>query len=116
MSPENTDPSEVKEKGKEWLLCGLEDSRNRLMEYLEKNDVSNPKSMKNRELKNYDDPKVEKIDKRAVDDGYLSGKWEFPILPEKVDEVWSDIRNLVEQDRIWGAQVTTEWIREKKDS
>ncbi|MEF8834639.1 MAG: putative phosphothreonine lyase domain-containing protein [Candidatus Thermoplasmatota archaeon] len=116
MSPINENPSEVKEKGKEWLLCGLEDSPDRVNEYIEENDVSDPESMKKAHLKDYKNPKVKKIDKRAVDDAYLSGKWEVPVLPERVDDVWSKIRNLVHEDKIWGAQVTTRWIREKKDS
>jgi len=98
------------------LLCGLEDSRDRLNEYIEKNDVSDPKAMNNAELDGYDNPKVKKIDRRAVDDTYLSGKWEITVLPEKVDDFWREIRILVEKDKIWGAQVTTEWLRDKKDS
>jgi len=116
MSRERKKPSEVSEEGKEWLLCGLEESRDRLNEYIEKNDVSNPECMDDDDLDGYKDPKVEKIDRRAVDDTYLSGKWEIPVLPEKVDDFWRKIRNLVEDDKIWGAQVTTKWIREKKDS
>ncbi len=115
MSSNNAAPSEVKEKGKEWLLCGLEESRDRLIEYIEKNDVSDPKSMKNSDLGDYDDPKVEKIDRRAADDAYLSGKWEILVFEEEVDDFWVEIKNLVDEDKIWGAQVTTKWIKEKKD-
>lgn len=116
MSTEGKDPSEVKEKGKEWLLCGLEDSGDRLPSYIEKNQVSDPKDMDTEELKDYENPKVEKIDKRAVEDGYLSGKWEVPVLPENVDEIWTDLKELVEHNEIWGAQVTTRWIVEKRDN
>ncbi len=116
MSREKEKPSEVKKEGKEWLLCGLEDSRNRLLDYIEENDVSDPGSMENSDLGGYSNPKVEKIDKRAVDDVYLSGKWEALVSPRKVDEVWNKIKSLVEDDKIWGAQVTTKWIREKKES
>ena len=73
MSRERKKPSEVSEEGKEWLLCGLEECRDRLSEYIEKNDVSDPKSMDDDDLDGYKDPKVEKIDRRAVDDAYLSG-------------------------------------------
>ncbi len=116
MSTETEKSSEVESEKKEWVLCGLEDSRDRLIEYIEKNDVSDPESMKTDHLDDYHDPKVEKIDKRAIGDCYLSGKWEVPVLPEKVDELWSEIKNLVDKNKIWGAQVTTEWIRDKKDS
>ncbi len=116
MSSKNTTPSKVKEEGKEWLLYGLEDSRSRLIEYVAENDVSDPDSMKNTDLDGYNNPKVKKIDRRATDDMYLSGKWEILVLPEKVDDVWSEIKNMIDENKIWGAQVTTKWIREKKGS
>ncbi|MFW5928112.1 MAG: putative phosphothreonine lyase domain-containing protein [Thermoplasmatota archaeon] len=116
MSTESKSPSEVKEEGKEWLLCGLEDSPNRLTKYIEENDVSDPESMKNTDLGDYDDSKVKKIDRRAVDDTYLSGKWEIQVQSENVDGLWEEIKKLVDRYEIWGAQVTTRWIKEKKDA
>ncbi len=116
MSIKSKDPSKVKEEGKEWLLCGLEDSTDRLTEYIEENDVLDPESMKNTELDDYDNPKVKKIDRRAMDDGYLSGKWEIRVQPEDVDSLWEEIKMLVDRYEIWGAQVTTKWIKEKKDA
>jgi len=115
MSRKRKDPSKVREEGKEWLLCGLEDCRDRLIEYIEENDVLDPDSLKNADLEGYDNPKVKKIDRRAVDDGYLSGKWEIQVQPEDVDGLWEEIEKLVDGYEIWGAQVTTKWIREKKE-
>ncbi len=115
MSSEDRKPSEIKEEGRDWLLCGLEECEDRLSPYIEENSVFDPKSMGTEKLKGYEDPKVEEIDRRAIEDGYLSGKWEASILPENIDEVWRDIRELVEENKLWGAQVTTKWIREKRN-
>lgn len=115
MSAEGQAPSKTEEKGKQWLLCGLKDSEDRLPDYIEKNEVSDPDAMDAEELEDYENPKVKKIDKRAIEDGYLSGKWEAPILPEKVDQVWGDIKELVNNHKIWGAQVNTKWIVNERD-
>lgn len=109
-------PSEIEDEGKEWLLWGLKKSRERLDDYLEMNEVLDPESMDKDEFSfPEDDLKAKDIDRRAVEDGYLSGKWEFSIPPRKVDEVWREIKKLVSDYKIWGGQVTTKWIREKKD-
>ncbi len=115
MSVDGESPSNSKESCKEWLLCGLEDSSDRLPTYIEKNRVSDPEDMTFEELDGYDNPKVENIDRRAIEDGYLSGKWEFDVPPEEVDQVWSAVKELIEENKIWGAQVTTRWIMEKRD-
>ncbi|MBS3816389.1 MAG: DUF1917 domain-containing protein [Candidatus Thermoplasmatota archaeon] len=115
MSEEDRYPSEVKGEGKDWLLCGLKRSGDRLEEYLEINDVSHPEKIKEDELPEEEEPKVKKIDKRAIDDEYLSGKWELTVSPEEVDDVWENIKRLISEGKIWGGQVTTRWIREKRD-
>ncbi|MFP4001886.1 MAG: putative phosphothreonine lyase domain-containing protein [Candidatus Natronoplasma sp.] len=114
MSTEEKDPSKVEER-KEWLLCGLEDSRDRLPDYIEENQVSDPKTMDCEELDDYENPKVEEIDKSAVEDEYLSGKWEIAVSSEKVDQVWNDVKKLIEKNKIWGAQVNTRWIVDKRN-
>ncbi len=115
MIESDKSPSEAEKRGKEWLLCGLERSSDRLDKYLEKNDVTDPDEMEKKELDDYDNPKVKDIDERALNDEYLSGKWELSALPEDVDTIWNEIKRLVENEKVWGAQVTTNWIREKRD-
>lgn len=114
MKEQNELPSKVEEKGREWLFCGLKDSEERLEEYLEMNDALDPESLGKSELPDEEDPKVRKINKRAAVDGYLSGKWEFSVPPKNVDSIWSEIKKLISQGKIWGGQVSTEWIRKKQ--
>ncbi len=117
MTESNIDdalPSDT--EGREWIMNGLKKSGERLEEYLEKNQVQDPEKVRFEPDQNSDrDPKVKKIDKRAVEDGYLSGKWELFVCPDKVDEVWMKIKELISEYKIWGGQVTTDWIREKRD-
>ncbi len=109
-------PSQVEEEGKEWILWGLKKSQERLMDYIENNDVLDPESMdKDGSCLADEDPKVKDIDRRAVEDGFLSGKWEVSVAPDEVDEVWLEIKRLISDYKIWGGQVTTRWIKEKKD-
>ncbi len=116
MTESDKNPSEVREQGNKWLLCGLEKSGDRLENYLEENKVQDPEGMDKSELEGYENPKVKNIDERALDDGYLSGKWEFSVLPENVDNIWDEIKTLIEEEQVWGAQVTTKWIRKETDS
>ncbi len=119
MKSKNRDPlpSQADEEGKGWILCGLKKSEERLEDYLDINDVRFPKKADEEEehFSEVVDPKVKKIDKRAIDDGYLSGKWELAISPKKVDDIWISIKELIHEYKIWGGQVSTRWLREKKD-
>lgn len=108
-------PSKSEEKGVTWLTLGLERASDRLDEYIEKNDVIHPDNLKEKHLPEMDDPKVEKIDHQAKDDGYLSGKWIIQVKPENIDEIWGIIDDLVSNSLIWGAQVSTKWLREKRE-
>ncbi len=115
MSKNEVSPSKCEKKGKKWILYGLKDSKSRLEDYIKENDVSDPNSKDKIELEDYDNQKVKDIDRRALTDGYLSGKWEMEIDPKRVDEVWDLIKKLIDKNQIWGAQVTTRWIREERD-
>ncbi len=114
MKKDDEVPTEVDDEGKEWLLCGLENCQDRLKSYIKTNDVVDPDNVKVDDLPDEKEPKVKKIDKRASRDGYLSGKWELFVSPKRVDSIWEEIRKLISGGKIWGGQVTTKWIREKR--
>ena len=114
MESKGTSPSRCNDEGKKWILCGLERSEDRLDEYIEENNVERSYPQDKVESKNYDNEKVKKIDKRAIDDGYLSGKWEVKIDTKRIDDIWEIITKMVDENDIWGAQVTTNWIRQEK--
>ncbi|MFW6144075.1 MAG: hypothetical protein ACOC55_00705, partial [Candidatus Natronoplasma sp.] len=79
-------PSEADTEGREWIVSGLKKSGERLEKYMEVNEVEDPNEMdEDKSSFPEEDPKVRKIDQRAVKDGYLSGKWEITIEPQKVD-------------------------------
>ncbi len=108
-------PSKSEKEGVTWLTLGLERASDRLNEYVEKNDVIHPDELEEEHLTDTDDPQVEKIDQQAKNDGYLSGKWVIQVKPEDIDEIWETLDELVSDSLIWGAQVSTKWLREKKD-
>jgi len=108
-------PSKSEEEGETWLTLGLERASDRLNKYIEKNDVIHPDNLKEEHLPETDDPQVEKIDLQAKDDGYLSGKWIIQVKPEDIDDIWGTLDELIKDSLVWGAQVSTKWLREKKD-
>ncbi len=115
MKENGKNPSKVDDEGREWLLCGLENSEERLKDYLNMNDVLDPEGLEDDDLPEEEDPKVKNIDRRACSDGYLSGKWKLSVSPKNVDGIWNEIRKLISKGKIWGGQVTTEWIRKKRN-
>ena len=108
-------PSKSDKEGVTWLTVGLERASDRLNEYIEKNDVIHPDELEEKHLPDTDEPQVEKIDLQAKDDGYLSGKWIIQVKPEKIDDIWKILDELVSNSLIWGAQVSTKRLRKKKD-
>lgn len=108
-------PSKIEEEGVTWLTLGLERASDRLEEYIEKNDVIHPDDLEEEHLPDTDDPQVDKIDHQAKEDGYLSGKWIIKVDPKDIDEIWETINQLVSDSLIWGAQVSTKWLREKRE-
>ena len=106
-------PTSVDDRDEYWLLEGLKKSSERLDEYIEKNNVLHPEDMDESDLPQSENEEIEKIDKEALDTGYLSGRWRVNVPVHEIDGLWEKVRELVATYEIWGAQVTTTWGRKR---
>ncbi len=97
-------------------MVGLKEASNRLETYLSKNKVKHPDDAQVEDIPDDEDEEVRRIDKQALEDDYLSGRWITYLRSERVDGVWKELNRLIEKDLVWGAKVTTDWLRDQRDA
>lgn len=110
-------PTEITDEGRYWLRVKAETGfpRNARDRYFEKHGVTRPAETTNADLPLADDDGMAAIDRLALDETYLSGKWIVERSPEAVDEFWRGIVDDVAAERFWDAKVTTRFGREAFD-
>lgn len=107
-------PTEITDQGWYWLrvkdVTGF--PRNARDGYFPRHDVTRPAATKSTDLPSADDDRMAAIDRLALDETYLSGKWIVERPPEAIDEFWTAVVDDVDAERFWDAKVTTRFGRE----
>ncbi|MFW6041119.1 MAG: putative phosphothreonine lyase domain-containing protein [Thermoplasmatota archaeon] len=106
-------PSKIIKKDDDWIFTGLKNKDERLDKYLKKNSVKDPEDLTENDLPATDNDKVRKLDEEALDTGYLSGRWNVPVVRSEIDDLWKKIEDLVSDYMIWCAQVSKNSSRVK---
>lgn len=107
-------PTEIADEGWYWLrvkdVTGF--PRNARDGYFPKHDVTRPTETTAATLPSATEESVGDIDRLALDETYLSGKWIIERSPDAVDDFWNAIVDDVAAERFWDAKVTTRFGRE----
>jgi len=105
----DTDPTEVTEEGRYWLRAQRVTGYPRIARdsYFPKHGVKRPAAVTEADLPETDDEAVAELDREALDEGYVSGKWQVKAPEESIPELWAGILDDIEAERLWDAKVAT---------
>lgn len=59
-------------------------------------------------------PSVKDIDKDALAEENLTGKWMIFVSPDEIDEVWENVCEFIDNKTFWLVKASTNWARKKK--
>lgn len=104
-----TDPTEITEEGRYWLRAQRVTGYPRIARdtYFPKHDVERPAAITESDLPEADDQAVAELDREALAEGYVSGKWQVKAAKSDVSELWAGILDNIEAEQIWDAKVAT---------
>jgi hypothetical protein len=107
--PIDRPPTAITEEGWHWLRAkhatGL--PRSARDAYFPDHDVTRPADLGDADLPPADNDAVLKLDREALELGYVSGKWVVPRNPDVVDEFWAAVVEDVEAGEFWDAKTPT---------
>ncbi|WP_049906214.1 putative phosphothreonine lyase domain-containing protein [Halorubrum aidingense] len=102
-------PTEITDEGWHWLrakdVTGF--PRNARDGYFPRHGVARPAATTSADLPPAENERMADIDRLALEETYLSGKWLVERPPEETDGLWEDIVADVAAGRFWDAKVTT---------
>ena len=104
-----TDPTEITEEGRYWLRAQRVTGYPRIARdtYFPKHDVKRPAAITEADLPETDEEAVAELDREALTEGYVSGKWQVLAPEEAVSALWADVLEDVQKEVIWDAKVAT---------
>ncbi|AGN00217.1 hypothetical protein L593_01320 [Salinarchaeum sp. Harcht-Bsk1] len=104
-----TDPTEITEDGRYWLRAQRVTGYPRIARdtYFPKHGVQRPADVTEADLPETDDEAVAELDREALAEGYVSGKWQVMAPEEDVPALWADVLDDIEKEVIWDAKVAT---------
>lgn len=102
-----TAPSEATTEGRYWLIQvgdhGYED-------YISEHDIAT--AVTEEDLPPTAHESVRELDREALRNRALSGKWNVFLSDSEVDRAWECVKQLVDENVVYRAKVSTKWSRE----
>nr|WP_233340600.1 putative phosphothreonine lyase domain-containg protein [Haloprofundus sp. MHR1] len=107
-------PTEITEEGWYWLRAKDVTGFPRIARdtYFPTHDVIRPAETTEADSPDSENEALRRIDRQALDESYLSGKWIIEQSPNRTDALWNDIIDDVSAEYFWDAKVTTVFGRE----
>lgn len=104
-----TDPREITEEGRYWLRAQRVTSYPRIARdtYFPNHGVERPANLTDADLPEAENDAIAELDRVALAEGYVSGKWQVIAPGADVPELWAGILDDIEDEIIWGAKVAT---------
>lgn len=88
------------------------------IDYYETHNVLRPEMTTADDLPETDNDAVRELDEEALRDNSrtsLTGKWNVFVEPDQVDDTWELVTELVEENKIYSAKVSTKFGREQEN-
>lgn len=108
-------PTEIAEAGTYWLYAmevtdgrrPTGDEHRTRDEYFVKHDVARPQELTEADLPPADSDAVRDLDRAALENEKMGGKWHVPGAAEMVEQFWPDVVDDVDEQILWGAKAMT---------
>lgn len=111
MISENPRPSVEEEQ---YWLCAQGESQ----DYLDEHGVLRPRETTVNDLPETDNDSVRELDEEALrhdSPSSLTGKWNIFLEPGDIDDAWECVAELVKENEIYNAKVSTKYGREQEN-
>ena len=108
--PSSLNPTAIETQGLAWLTP---EEPAPLDEYCERFGVTPPSEATEADLPSAQSDTVRRLDREALDQGQLAGKWMLFVPPGEADSLWTTLATLVEEGRLWMAKSATAWGRDR---
>jgi len=108
-------PTEITEEGKYWLRSQVVSDSPCIAgdEYFPKHSVTPPEEITIDDLPPADNSAVREIDREALDEERMIGKWQVTGSAETIERLWPEIVNDATEEIVWAAKVMTATGREE---
>lgn len=108
-------PTEIVEEGKYWLYAmevlegrkPARDAHQNRDKYFRVHNVTRPQNLTTDNLPPAETDAVRALDREALENEKLGGKWHIEGAAERVDRLWPDVVADVEDQILWGAKAMT---------
>lgn len=114
---EERSPTEIDDPGNYWLRAVDVTGRPRSARdpYFPRYGVIRPANLTAEDLPPADDEAVAELDREALEETFVSGKWLVFPSPDAVDDVWAGVVGDVADGAFWDAKVATATCYEELD-
>lgn len=87
-------------------------------DYFEAHNVLRPRDTTTNDIPEAENDAVRELDEEALQNDAptaLTGKWNVFLEPNQIDEVWNCVAELIEENEIYSAKVSTKYGREQEN-
>lgn len=102
-------PSEIDEEETYWVVP---DATGELEHYCDRHGVKPPDQVDETDLPESDNETINELDRKALSDNELRGKWNIFVDKSEVDDIWECVCKGVESGELLSAKASTKWSRE----